>query len=72
MNDLPANRQQHGYDNRDFDFDRRGVMFDGKCMARVPLPDYAIARIITGQFVPVAGGGFVNLWKGEFPVNGAE
>ena len=63
-NDLPATRQPHGFDNRDFRFGERGVIFDGRCMARVPLPEYAITRIITGQFVPVEGG-YNNLWEGE-------
>ena len=66
VNDLPATRQPHGFDNLDFRFGERGVIFDGKCMARVPLPEYAISRIITGQFVPVEGG-YNNLWEGEIP-----
>lgn len=28
----------------------RGVLFDGKCAAVLPLPDYAIERLRTGQF----------------------
>ena len=35
-------------------------------MAAVVLPEYAISRIRTGQFVPV-GGGVKNLWEVEFP-----
>ena len=49
-NDLPDHRRKHGFDNIDFDFDVRGVLFDGKCAAAVSLPQYAIARITTGQF----------------------
>ena len=63
-NDLPATRQPHGFDNLDFRFGERGVIFDGRCMARVPLPEYAISRISTGQYVPVDGG-YNNLWEGE-------
>ena len=48
--DLPAERRRHGFDNRDFDFDRQGAAFDGKCMAEVGRPDYPIAAIRTGQF----------------------
>ena len=48
--DLPDARKQHGFDNLDFGFDVRGVLFDGKCEASVVLPQYAIARITTGQF----------------------
>ena len=49
-NDLPDDRREHGFDNLDFGFDVRGVVFDGKCAAAVDLPQYAIARIVTGQF----------------------
>ena len=49
-NDLPVDRRQHGFDNLDFGFDVRGVVFDGKCAAAAPLPKYGIARIVTGQF----------------------
>ena len=58
--DLPADRRELGFDNRDFLILRKGVsegvftpavFFDGKCVIRQPLPDYPIARISTGQFV---------------------
>ena len=48
--DLPAERQPHGFSNHDFDFNRRGHGFDGKCLAVVELPDYPLAEIRTGQF----------------------
>ena len=48
--DLPEDRQASGFDNLDFDFPRRGALFDGKCVAIVPLPKYALARIKTGQW----------------------
>ena len=48
--DLPDDRREHGFDNLDFGFEYRGVLFDGKCAAAVPLPQYGIARIVTGQF----------------------
>ena len=50
LDDLPDARKQHGFDNIDFGFDVRGVQFDGKCVASVGLPQYAIARITTGQY----------------------
>ena len=50
LDDLPDERKQHGFDNLDFGFDVRGVIFDGKCLAGVDLPQYGIARITTGQF----------------------
>ena len=61
--DLFDHRRPHGFDNLDFDFDDSGVMSDGKCIATVPLPEYAIAHISTGQYIPEEG----QLWKVEFP-----
>ena len=64
-NALPDRRKQHGFDNPDFDFDERGSIFDGRCMAGIPLPEYAVTRIGSGQYMPV-GGGFNHLWEAEF------
>ena len=50
IGDLPDVRKQHGFDNLDFGFDVRGVLFDGKCLASIGLPQYDIARITTGQY----------------------
>ncbi len=71
VNDLPGHRQQYGFDNLDFDFGGRGVVFDGRCVAAVTLPEYDIARISTGQYVRV-GGWILRLWEGEFLFDGAE
>ncbi len=65
VNDLPDYRKRHGFDNLDFHFDQRGLIFDGRCMAAADLPEYAIARVSTGQYVPVEGG-FRHFWEGEF------
>ena len=67
MDNLSAARREYGYDSHDFTWDDvvnygRGIAFDGKCMATVPLPDYAIHGIRTGQYVP----GGAQLWSGEF------
>ena len=64
VNDLPDHRKQHGFDNLDFHFDQRGVILDGRCMAAAALPEYDIARVSTGQYVPVPGG-YNHLWEGE-------
>ena len=56
MADLPDHRRQYGFDNLDFDFDQHGERFDGECLAKVPLPEYHISEIRTGQYVPVDGG----------------
>ena len=64
MNNLPNHRKQYGFDNHDFDFGRHGWKGADTCLAVVPLPEYGIATIGTGQFVQ-ANGGFDTLWKGE-------
>ena len=64
VNDLPGHRRQYGADNHDFDFGRHGRRGGETCLAAVPLPEYDIAAIWTGQYVQ-ANGGFDNLWKGE-------
>ena len=65
--DLPEERRQVGFDNLDFEFFLRGALFDGKCAASVPLPDYPVASIRTRQFSPDR-----ELWSAEigFPISG--
>lgn len=68
--DLPAERRSQGFDNLDFEFFLRGAHFDGNCIARVPLPDYPIASIRTGQFVSGEGEAWsANIlnWEDEHP-----
>ncbi len=61
---LPDSRRQYGFDNLDFDSDdRRGGMFDGRCMITMALPEYDVIRVRTGQYVP----GEARLWEVEFP-----
>ncbi len=62
--DLPEHRQQHGFDNLDFGFDRYGATFGGMCLAQVPLPEYGITAIRTGQYIRTDGG-FHRPWEGE-------
>ncbi len=67
VDDLPGHRRANGFDNRDFRFDRRGVIFAGRCVTTTaPLPDYDIARVKTGQYVRVDDG-YRHLWEAEFP-----
>ena len=68
VNDLPDHLRQNGFDNLDFDFDGRGLMFDDKCLAEAPLPTYGISEIGTGQYVPGEG----QVWKEKFLFNAAE
>ena len=53
--DLPENRRELGHDGLNFDFAPHGIVFNDKCMIRREIPDYAIARISTGQYIPDAG-----------------
>ena len=62
--DLPAERRAAGFVNLDFPFARWGGSFDGKCLAAVPLPDYPVKEIRTGQHIPGPG----ELWAVELAV----
>ena len=75
---LTAPRREYGYANLDFQWSdlvpggvyhtmRYGIAFEGRCLAIVPLPDYDIVAIRTGQYIPGAG----RLWEGEFAVRPA-
>ena len=60
--DLPPNRRERGFDNRGFRFAAVGGRFaPWQCAAQIPLPDYPIAAIRTGQYVPGLG----DLWSTE-------
>ncbi len=60
--DLPADVRERGFENLDFQFADHGAYIGGKCVAEHNLPDYAIERIRTGQFV----GGEGRVWGVEF------
>lgn len=65
VSDLPAHRQRSGFDNLDFHFDDltvKGLKFNEKCLTTIPLPDYDVARIRTGQWNPAENR---NLWQEE-------
>lgn len=48
--DLPGIRKQYGNENFDFYFEKQGgVLLNGKCLAVVPIPEYDIEYISTGQ-----------------------
>ena len=48
--DLPEPRRGYGYDNLDFRFDPHGLVLGDECIALVPLPDYPITAVTTGQY----------------------
>ena len=62
---LPPNRQQHGFNNIGFDFNQRGAILNGKCLATVPLPNYNLTRIRTGQWIRNHG----ETWQTQIPPN---
>ena len=69
--DLPADRREHGFDNRDFH--EAGVTFGERCVVRWQLPDYPIRHIRTGQYVEVRQGEELllrELWEGEADIGG--
>ena len=63
--DLPEERRAAGFDNLNFAFGDRGLRYEGRCMASAGLPDYGVARVVTGQFD--ADGA---IWEGEIAAGG--
>ena len=66
--DFDEGREAHGFNNLDFMLAWHGDWFGeegetGLCLAEVPLPDYGIARIVTGQYMQHLG----IVWEGEIP-----
>ena len=61
--DLSPDRQNAGFENRDFQFAWQGAHFDGVCLARASLPAYSIAYLRVGQF----RSGETALWLAELP-----
>ena len=59
---LSDDRKQYGFDNFDFSFDKHGTLSDGQCGAVRKVPDYGIATIRTGQFIPGKGH---SIWEGH-------
>ena len=52
---LPEGRRTAGFEHRDFAFNAYGMRFDERCVAVVPLPDYPLAAIRTGQYDAASG-----------------
>ena len=57
IEDLPAWRQEAGFENQDFDFGEQGFVSGGRCLAAVPLPAYDLSHLVTG-----APGGNPHTW----------
>ena len=65
--DLPEHRREYGFDNLDFTLAVRGARLDGNCVAVVPLPDYPVATVRTGQYDDTG-----RLWTAEFALPDGE
>ena len=65
--DLPADRGQYGFENRDFTLWQHGGRWKERCTAAVPLPDYPIASVRTGQYDETG-----ERWAVEFALTGGE
>lgn len=63
-NDLDDKSGESSFNNRDFRFEDFEVRRGAPCVASALLPDYAIARIRTGQYDAVG-----ELWSGEFALS---
>ncbi len=66
---LPAHRRQHGFDNLDFNANafapaKKIPTLTNKCLATIPLPDYPITKIQTGQYTP----NNPPIWQKEIPL----
>jgi len=61
LNDLPQSARDAGreHESLNFEFARYGGILDGRCVIIRRLPDYAISRIETGQWLPGEG----ELWR---------
>ena len=69
VGDLPDHRRRHGFDNLDFRFGEFALPLTERPVAVRELPDYAIARIRTGQYRINEDGSFTGLWEGEVRLN---
>ena len=62
--DLPPDRRRYGFASRDFSFSdavfRSSYWFGQQCVIEIPLPDYPIAQIRTGQYNPAG-----EIWSAE-------
>ena len=61
LNVLREPWRTYGFANRDFSFDRYGMYYDRKCLISVPLPEYEITGISTGQYA-----GDNRIWQVQF------
>ncbi len=65
VDDLPAHRKQHEFDNLDFRFDNYRIPHRDRDVAVRELPDYDFTGIRTGQYLVNEDGSYTHLWEGE-------
>ena len=65
--DLPDDQVRNGFDNLDFNL-RPQALFDGKCLAAVRLPEYAVDHVRTGQ-TERTNGVWTALWEETIRMN---
>ena len=63
VSDLPEERRQSGFDSLNFDFQGVGAAFDGKCVAKIDLPDYPVERIVTEQYLSREDRSWRGVWN---------
>ncbi len=64
--DIPEERRELGHESLNFDFERWGITLGGgRCIILRTLPDYDVAKVETGQWIP----GGERLWTAEFAVD---
>ena len=66
--DLSAQDRPYGFGNLGFDFSEYGMRLDEACVALVPLPEYALAGLRTGQFISGQG----QIWNAELALPAAQ
>ena len=66
--DVPPWRAEYGFERLTFALERHGVRIDGNCVAVMPLPEYPIAGIRTGQYTPAYAGAVRRAAAGAEPV----
>ncbi len=66
--DLTESARESGLSHNplNFDFHDRGALLDGVCVAAVPLPEYPIREIDTGQWLP----GDAQIWSARIEMGG--
>ena len=65
LSDLPEHRRVKGVERLDFRFPGYGAIIAGRCVASVPLPEYAVAGFRASRMAPLGD----PLWEAEFTLN---